>query len=147
MNNQPPLVADKLFEAMRAKNADAIRATFLEKGQLTALDKPRDGNGLSTTRNYSADAFAKLISEAKGAELIEKMPDKEVRIYGDAAIVSGRYTFHVGEKFSHCGTNAFHLLRTADGWRIANATSTLEFTNCDKKAAIRNWTNRGFADG
>ncbi len=126
-------VADKLFEAMKAKNADAIRATFLAGGQLTALDKPRTGEGLSTTRNYSADAFAKLISEAKGGELIEKMPEKEVRIYGDAAVVTGRYTFHVGDKFSHCGTNAFHLLKTANGWRIANATSTLEFTNCETK--------------
>lgn len=124
-------VADKLFEAMRAKNADAIRAVFLENGQLTALDKPRNGEGLSTTRNFSADAFAKLISESKAGEFIERMPEKEVKIYGDAAVVTGRYTFHVGDKFSHCGTNAFHLLRTETGWKIANATSTLEFTNCD----------------
>ncbi len=126
-------VADKLFEAMRAKNADAIRALFIAEGQLTAIDKPRDGSqGLSKTRNFSADAFAKNIAGGAG-EYIEKMPDKEVKIYGDAAVVFGRYTFHVGEKFSHCGANAFHLLRTETGWKIANATSTLEFTNCDAK--------------
>ncbi len=129
-------VADKLFEAMKAKNAEAIKATFLPNGQLTALDKPRNGEGFSTTRNYSADAFAKLISESKGGEFIEKMPEKDVRIYGDAAVVTGRYTFHVGDKFSHCGTNAFHLLKTESGWKIANATSTLEFANCDKKASV-----------
>ncbi len=129
-------IPDKLFAAMKAKNFEAIRATFLEKGQLTAIDKPKMGEGFSTTRNYSADAFAKLISEAKGGEFIEKMPEKEVKIYGDSAVVFGRYTFHVGEKFSHCGTNAFHLLRTETGWKIANATSTLEFTNCGTKAAV-----------
>ncbi len=126
-------VADKLFEAMRAKNYETIKNLFLENGQLTALDQPKTNQGFSTTRNFSADAFAKMISEAKAGEFIEKMPEKEIRIYGDSAIVAGRYTFHIGDKFSHCGTNAFHLLRTETGWKIANATSTLEFANCDAK--------------
>lgn len=124
-------VADKLFEAMRTKNA-AIQSLFLDGGQLTAIDQPRDGKGVSTTRTFTGAAFAKMISETKAGEFIEKMPEKEVRIYGDAGIVNGRYTFHVGDKFSHCGTNAFHLLKTDAGWKIANASSTLEFANCDK---------------
>ncbi|MDQ3798136.1 MAG: amidohydrolase family protein [Acidobacteriota bacterium] len=122
-------VADKLFEAMRAKNYEAIRALFLPEGQLVAVDKPRSGEGISKTRIFTADAFAKMISEAKGAEFIEKMPEKDVKINGDFALVTGRYTFHVGEKFSHCGVNSFHLVKTESGWKIANAASTLEF-NC-----------------
>lgn len=120
-------VPDRLFAAMRAKNADAIRAVFTAEGQLVAIDKPRDGKGLSKTRVFTADAFAKMISEAKGGEFIEKMPEKEVKIFGDLAIVFGFYTFYVGDKFSHCGTNSFHLVRTEMGWRIANAASTLDF--------------------
>ncbi|HJR09566.1 MAG TPA: nuclear transport factor 2 family protein [Pyrinomonadaceae bacterium] len=125
-------VANKLFEAMRAKNADAIRALFMPEGQLVAIDRPRTGDGLSKTRVFTADAFAKMISEAKAPEFIERMPQPEVKIFGDMALVYGRYTFHVGDKFSHCGTNSFHLVRTPDGWKIANAASTLEF-NCGQK--------------
>lgn len=125
-------VANKLFEAMRAKNAEAIRALFTPEGQLVAIDKPRTGDGLSKTRVFTADAFAKMISEAKAAEFVERMPQPEVKVFGDMALVYGRYTFHVGEKFSHCGTNSFHLVRTADGWKIANAASTLEF-DCGQK--------------
>lgn len=124
-------IADKLFEAMRLKNYDAIKNLFLDGGQLTALDKPKNGQGFSGVRNFSGDAFAKMISEAKAPEFVEKMPSKDVRIYGDSAVVSGRYTFHVGEKFSHCGTNAFHLLKSNGEWKIANATSTLETMNCE----------------
>ena len=47
------------------------------------------------------------------------------------AMVSGRYTFYVGDKFSHCGTNTFNFVRTETGWRIANAASTLEF-QCER---------------
>ena len=125
-------VANKLFEAMRAKNAEAIRALFMPEGQLVAVDKPRTGDGLSKTRVFTADAFAKMISEAKAPEFIERMPQPEGKIFGDMALVFGRYTFHVGDKFSHCGTNSFHLVRTADGWKIANAASTLEF-DCGQK--------------
>lgn len=125
-------VADKLFEAMRAKNADAIRALFTAEGQLVAIDKPRNGQGNSTTRVFTADAFAKAIAEGKG-DFIEKMPDKDVRAGPDFALVFGRYTFYVGDKFSHCGTNSFHLVKTETGWKIANAASTLEFDCAESK--------------
>ncbi len=124
-------VPDRLFAAMREKNADAIRAVFTPEAQFVAIDKPRGGQGISKTRVFTADAFAKTISEAKGAEFVEKMPHKDVRLLGDLAIVSGRYTFFVGDKFSHCGTNTFNLVRTEAGWRIANGASTLEF-ECER---------------
>lgn len=123
-------VADKLFDAMRAKSFDGIRAVFTADGQLVAIDKPRDGKGISKTRIFTAESFAKAISESKATDLIEKMPKKSVTVAGDLAVVTGRYTFHVGEKFSHCGTNTFNLVRTETGWLIANAASTLEF-QCD----------------
>lgn len=126
-------IPDRLFEAMRAKNFDGISSLFVEGGKLTALDKPRSGEGLSTRRNFTGEQFAKMIAEAKAGEFIEKMPDKKVTIYGDAAVVYGRYTFYVGDKFSHCGANAFHLLRTEKGWKIANATTTIKVANCEKK--------------
>jgi hypothetical protein len=124
-------VVNRLFTAMKAKNAAEIKAVFAADGQLIAIDKPRDGKGISKTRIFTGEAFAKMISEAQGPEFIEKMPAPEVRVSGDLATVSGRYTFHVGDKFSHCGTNTFNLVRTETGWRIANGASTLEF-QCER---------------
>ena len=124
-------IPDKLFAAMKAKNFEGIRAVFTPAGQLVAIDKPRDGKGISKTRVFTAESFAKAISEAKGGEFIEKMSDKDVRIDGDLAMVSGRYTFYVGDKFSHCGLNTFNLVRTETGWLITNAASTLEF-QCER---------------
>ena len=124
-------IPDRLFAAMKAKSFEDIKNIFTPEGQLVAIDKPRDGKGISKTRIFTADSFAKMISEAKGGEFIEKMPDKDVKIDGDLAIVSGRYTFYVGDKFSHCGLNTFHLVRTETGWKIANAASTLE-VQCER---------------
>ena len=124
-------VVNALFDGMKAKSVDQMKAVFSADGQLVAIDKPRDGKGISKTRVLSGEAFAKMISEAKDADFIERMPSPEARIAGDMAIVTGRYTFYVGDKFSHCGTNTFNLVRTETGWRIANGASTLEF-QCDR---------------
>lgn len=124
-------VPDKLFAAMKAKSFADIRDVFTPEGQLVAIDKPRDGKGISKTRVFTAESFAKQISEAKSADFIEKMPNKDVKIAGDLAMVSGRYTFYAGDKFSHCGLNTFNLVRTETGWKIANAASTLEF-QCER---------------
>lgn len=124
-------IPDTLFAAMKAKSFADIRDVFTPEGQLVAIDKPRDGKGISKTRVFTAESFAKQISEAKSADFIEKMPNKEVKIAGDLAMVSGRYTFYVGDKFSHCGLNTFNLVRTEKGWKIANAASTLEF-QCER---------------
>lgn len=124
-------VVNRLFAGMKAKSAEQIKSVFSAEGQLVAIDKPQDGKGLSKTRLFTGEAFAKMISEAKGADFIETMPSPEARVSGDMAIVTGRYTFHVGDKFSHCGTNTFNLVRNETGWKIANGASTLEF-QCDR---------------
>ena len=124
-------VVNQLFAAMKAKNADQIRSVFSPEGQLVAIDKPKDGKGISRTRVLTGDAFATLIAGNKGADYIEVMPSPEARVSGDLAVVSGRYTFHLGETLSHCGMNTFNLVRTETGWKIANAASTLEF-QCER---------------
>src|ERR1700755_3540949 len=120
---------DRLWAGMKAKSADQIKAAFMPNGQLVAGDKnPKHTEELSTTRMITGEEFAKLISEAKvPGDFIETMIDPEVKITGDLALVTGRYTFHVGDKFSHCGIDTFNLVRTGDGWKIANGASTLEF--------------------
>lgn len=123
---------DKLWAGMKAKSAEQIKAAFMPDGQLLAVDKsPKDPKALSTMRMFTGEQFAKLISEAKApGDFIETMIDPEVKVTGDLALVTGRYTFYVGDKFSHCGIDTFNLVRTAEGWKIANGASTLEF-NCD----------------
>jgi len=124
-------VVNQLFSAMKAKDAVQIKSVFSADGQLVAIDKPRDGKGPSKMRVLTGDAFATMIASNKGADYIEQMASPEARVAGDLAVVSGRYTFHLGDKLSHCGTNTFNLVRTEAGWKIANAASTLEF-QCDR---------------
>ncbi len=122
---------DQLFAGMKAKSAEQIRTVFAPDVHFLAIDKPKDGKGLSKTRVMTGEAFVKMISESKGPDFIETMISPEAKISGDMAVVSGRYTFYVGEKFSHCGTDTFNLVRTEVGWKIVQGAFTLEF-QCER---------------
>jgi hypothetical protein len=87
-------------------------------------------------RVYNGAAFAKLIVETKGV-LKERMYKPETLVSGDLALVRGRYGFYVDDRFSHCGMNSFHLMRTADGWKIVSAASTIELDGCEPEAKER----------
>lgn len=123
-------VVNKLFAAMRVKDAATIRALFSAEGQLTATQR-REGQ--PSLRVFNGEAFAKLIVETKGV-LKERMYKPEVLVSGDLVLVRGRYGFYVDDRFSHCGMNSFHLMRTADGWKIVNAASTIELDACEPEA-------------
>ncbi|HUR98846.1 MAG TPA: hypothetical protein VMZ26_12340, partial [Pyrinomonadaceae bacterium] len=43
-------VVNQLFAAMKAKDAAQIKSVFSSDGQLVAIDKPKDGKGISKTR-------------------------------------------------------------------------------------------------
>ena len=40
------------------------------------------------------------------------------------------YRFYVGECFSHCGVDTFHLVRTAEGWRIVDLADARRREGC-----------------
>lgn len=120
-------VVNQLFDGMKAKSAEQIKGVFAPDVHFLAIDKPRDGKGPSKTRVMTGEAFAKRMAESKEPDYVEKMLSPEARINGDLAVVSGRYTFYVGDKFSHCGTDTFNLVRTEAGWKIVQGAFTLEF--------------------
>lgn len=124
-------VVNRLFDGMKVKSAEQIKSVFTADVHFLAIDKPRDGKGISRTRVMTGEAFAKMISESKSGEYREKMISPEARISGDMAVVSGRYTFYVGDTFSHCGTDTFNLVRTEAGWKIVQGAFTLEF-QCER---------------
>lgn len=124
-------VIDKLFEKMAAHEPTVIAALFAKTdSQLFAVIKQKDGK--TATRTFTGEMFSKNFAEKRG-EIAEVMYKPNVEIFGDLALVYGRYVFFTDEKISHCGINSFHLVRTEDGWKIANASTTIEPEGCTAK--------------
>lgn len=59
----------------------------------------------------------------------------QVRIDETLATVWTQYDFHLAGKFSHCGVDAFHLLKTATGWKIVSLADTSRMEGCPQRAS------------
>ena len=127
-------VVNNLFDMMAAHKPAEIIALHTPESQLVAIMKNKEGK--SVTRSFTAEAFSKNFAERR-AELKEDMYAPETKVFGDLALVWGRYVFFVNGKISHCGVNAFHLVRTDAGWKIAGASSTMEPQGCTEQEKAR----------
>ena len=132
-------VVNKMFAEMAAHNPAGILALYTPEAQLVAAIKNKEGK--SVNRTFPVEAFSKNFSEKKN-EIKEDMYAPEVKIFGDLALVWGRYVFFVDNKISHCGVNVFHLVRADAGWRIAGASTTIEPQGCtEQEKAMKTGTS------
>ena len=108
------------FDTMTAKDVEGARKILAPQGRFHAM-RMRDGD----IRSFSNEEyFAQLQAEKR--TLRERMWNPEVRVHGLIATVWTPYDFWIDGKFSHCGTDAFDLIRTEDGWKLAGGVYTIE---------------------
>lgn len=127
-------VVNKMFTEMANHNPAAIAELYTKDSNLTAIIRRKDGK--NSIMAFTGEAFSKNFSEKKN-EIKEDMYAPEIKIYGDLAVIHGRYVFFVDGKISHCGANAFHLVKTETGWKIANASSTIDPNACTEEEKNR----------
>ena len=123
-------VVNQLFAEMAAANPPGIVALPTPDAQLAAIRKTKDGKMRLDVINR--EAFSKFFTD-KTAVIEERMYEQKVVVDGDWAMVWGSYVFFVANKISHCGINQFNLVRTAEGWKLANGASTIDPTACTDK--------------
>lgn len=105
-----------MFDAMAGLDSDAFLETILPDGYFLAV-------GDDTSHRTSPGEFAKLLVGAP-RPIFERIWDPEVRISQSIATVWAPYDVYRGPEFSHCGTDAFQLLKTPDGWKVAMVSYT-----------------------
>ncbi len=114
------------FDAMAAADRDGSAAVLLEGGQYFRI---REGSGgAEAVRVLHSDYVASL---GDGEDrLLERMWDPTVLVRRELALVWTPYDFFVNGAFSHCGVDAFTLVRAGDRWRIASILYTVEREGC-----------------
>ena len=127
-------IINKLWEAMTAHKPADILALHTPEAQLVAIMKNREGK--TVVRTMKAEDFSKGFAEKK-ADILEDMYAPKVEVTGDFAQVWGRYVFFVNGKVSHCGVNAFHLVKIEGVWKIAGAASTIDAQSCTEEEKTR----------
>jgi hypothetical protein len=114
------------FDSMAARAPEAAKRFVLLEGRFVIVSTQ---DGKTTVRTRSFQDWVDGLATGKG-KLLERMWNPEVRVHGALATVWTPYDFHIDGKFSHCGVDAFELVKTVDGWKITGAAYTVERTNC-----------------
>ncbi|KAA5540568.1 nuclear transport factor 2 family protein [Adhaeribacter rhizoryzae] len=121
-----------LFDSMRAGDTAMARLVMAPNFRIIVLTQ--NPAGQTVTREVTGKQFLAQIIAKPPQTLDERYWDSQVQIDGDLASFWCRYAFFNGAKFSHCGTDAFQLYRSPQGWRIVNLSYNIQREGCDMQA-------------
>ena len=115
-------VVQAFFDTMTARDVEGARKVLQPQGRFHAT-RMRDGK--PDIRAFSNEEYLADLAAAK-TRMQERIWNPEVRINGTIASVWAPYDFWIDGKFSHCGIDAFDLIKTEEGWKLAGGVYTLE---------------------
>ncbi len=125
--DSPAAVVDALFRAMKAGDADAMGALLHPDVRLVTTSM---NDGAPVARVVAADRWLEGV-RASTRELDERVHDVRVQEADGLASVWADYDLFVDGVHSHCGVDAFHLVRVEDGsWRIIEIADTRRTEGC-----------------
>jgi hypothetical protein len=127
-NEEVQRVIASLFEGMKSKNVDLIKAAFHPEASMQTVKAGESGSELGS--NSLADFISRIGSTPANTILDERILDYQIKVDGDLAAAWTPYEFYVNENFSHCGVNSFQLIKTPEGWKITYIIDTRRKEGC-----------------
>ena len=118
---------DRFADALRAKDSVAMRAELHEQARFTLLRPP---GGPVEVMVFDAGSFLAAVTAPATPVLDEVIRNPQVAVDADLATVWAEYQVRINGALSHCGYNAFHLVRQRGTWRILNVSDTARQEGC-----------------
>ncbi len=117
----------KVFEVMRTRDTAIFSQVFDSSARLVGVST----RGTPSVSLTSPSQFAAAIAKAPAGDVWnERIYDPEVKIDGPVAQVWAYYTFHRNATFSHCGVDAFMLLKVGTTWKITQLADSRRTEGC-----------------
>ncbi len=117
---------DAFVTSLRTRDTALLVSLFSPRAQWVTAGYGDQG---ITIRRRPAIADVQILTRPGGV-LDEQLYDIVVRIDGDIALVWAPYRFLIGGRLSHCGHDAFHLVREQGTWRLEGGVYTTRPDGC-----------------
>ena len=117
----------KVFDAMRTRDTSLFSQVFDSSARLVGVSSRGTPRVTLTTPSQFAAA---IVRAPAGNVWNERIYDPDVRIDLPIAQVWAYYTFHLNAKFSHCGIDAFMLVKVGDAWKITQLADSRRTDGC-----------------
>lgn len=118
----------KVFDAMRTRDTALLSQAFDSSARLVGVSTR---TGTPTVTLTAPSQFGASIARAPAGDVWnERIFDPEVKIDGTVAQVWAYYTFHRNGTFSHCGVDAFMLVKVGPAWKITQLSDSRRTQGC-----------------
>lgn len=122
------VTVQKVFDAMRTRDTTLLSQAFDSTARLVGV---RNVAGTPAVSLTAPSQFGSAIMRAPAGDVWnERIFDPEVRIDGDVAQVWAYYTFHRNATFSHCGVDAFMMVKVGATWKITQLADSRRTQGC-----------------
>ena len=117
----------KVFDAMRTRDTALLAQAFDTTARLAGVSN----RGTPAVNLISPAQFGAAILRAPAGDVWnERIYEPEVKVDGPVAQVWAYYTFHRNATFSHCGVDAFMLLKVGGAWKITQLADSRRMEGC-----------------
>lgn len=114
---------EQLFTAMG--NGDSAKASVLFHPKARLMSVMKNKEGKFNLEDEPISEFMRQIGSKKATETYEeRIKSYEIKVDGEMATAWTPYEFYYNGKFSHCGVNAFQLVKLEGEWKILQITDT-----------------------
>lgn len=118
----------RMLDAMRTRDADALRGVFHEQVRMTLL-RPAPGGGHRPVV-LTGEQFIAAATNPNGPVLDEPIRNPVLHLDADLAIVWAEYQVRNGRTVSHCGYDAFTFVRVDGTWKLLAVADTFRRDGC-----------------
>jgi hypothetical protein len=118
----------RMFDGMSKADSTMLKPLFAPGARLQTVQNKQ---GTVSVKENPIAGFIASIGKAKAGALDERLSGMDIKIDGDLATAWTPYSFYYNGAQSHCGANAFTLIRMAGDWKIQNIIDTRR--KCDAK--------------
>lgn len=125
-----------LFTGMNLGDSAMVHSAFVKDPNMGSIAKDKSGNVV--LRKSELTDFLNSVGTPHAEPWSEPIWDAKIDIDGDFAQVWVKYAFYLGTKFSHCGVDAFHLIKEGTEWKIFHLVDTRQTTGCKVPPSISN---------
>lgn len=124
-------VIDSLFLGMRIGDSSIVANVFHADNRMMS-SYISDSGQKSNLHTGTLDEFIIAVGTPHDEVWDERISNVVIQVDDNLAQAWMNYSFYLDDTFSHCGVNAFQLVKTENGWKIMNLLDTRRKESCDK---------------
>ncbi|PHR43356.1 MAG: 3-methyl-2-oxobutanoate hydroxymethyltransferase [Fluviicola sp.] len=122
LSTDPVECVESFFKAFHAQDTTAIKEVV--HGDIVLATIKSNSNDTILVVNDIEQFYNSISSIPETVKFQEKLTEIEIRTDGILAHVWTNYTFHLNDKISHKGVNAFTLINQGGTWKIIYLVDT-----------------------